>query len=110
MNVCSTDARLSVTINSTLPVGLKPDMVQDHIELEHVMFNYPSHPNVPVIKGLTILFEAGKTAVLVSTSSFKKRCGGSSFFACVLDADVCHRAQATGYPFRSLFPILQSET
>ena len=68
-----------LSIDSTLPVGLKPDTVQDHIKLEHVMFNYPSHLNVPVIKGLTIFFEVGKTAVLISTSGFKKRCGGSSF-------------------------------
>ena len=79
MNVCSAAARLFVTINSALPVGLKPDMVQDHIKLKHVMFNYPSYPNVPVIKGPTILFKVGKTATLVSASGFKKRCGESSF-------------------------------
>ena len=68
-----------MTIDSASPVGLKPNMVQDHIELEHIMFNYPSHLNVPIVKGLTILFEVGKTAALISTSGFKKRCGRSSF-------------------------------
>ena len=47
MNVCSTAARLFVMIDSVSPVGLKPDTVQDHIELEHVMFNYPSHRTCP---------------------------------------------------------------
>ena len=53
-NVCGAAARLFVTIDSALPVGLKPDTVQDHIELEHVMFNYPNHLNMPIVKGLTI--------------------------------------------------------
>ena len=81
-NVCGTAARLFVTIDSASPVGLKPDMVQDHIKLEHVMFNYPSHPNVPVVKGLTILIEVGKTATLIGASGFKKRCG-RSYFLCM---------------------------
>ena len=60
-------------IDSASSAGLKLDTVRGHIELDHVKFNYPSRPNVPVVKDLSITFEAGKTAALVGASGSGKR-------------------------------------
>jgi len=40
--------------------------------LEHIKFTYPSRPNVPIIKDLSIKFEAGKTSALVGDSGSGK--------------------------------------
>ena len=101
-NVCGTAARLFMMINSALPVGLKPDTVQDHIKLEHVMFNYPSHPNVPVVKGLPSCLRWERLPCSSAQAASRRGVADLLFCACVPDADVCHRARATGYPFRSL--------
>jgi ATP-binding cassette subfamily B (MDR/TAP) protein 1 len=37
-----------------------------------VKFNYPSRPNVPVVRGLSLTFPAGKTAALVGASGSGK--------------------------------------
>jgi ATP-binding cassette subfamily B (MDR/TAP) protein 1 len=42
------------------------------ITFDNVMFNYPSRPNVPVLRGLSLTFPAGHTAALVSTSGSGK--------------------------------------
>ena len=42
------------------------------VSLEDVRFNYPSRPNVEVLKGLSITFRAGKTAALVGASGSGK--------------------------------------
>jgi ATP-binding cassette subfamily B (MDR/TAP) protein 1 len=42
------------------------------ITLEDVKFNYPSRPDVPIVKGLNITFPAGKTAALVGASGSGK--------------------------------------
>jgi ATP-binding cassette subfamily B (MDR/TAP) protein 1 len=59
-------------INSSDPGGLKPKKVEGHITFENVNFNYPSRPNVPVVKNLSISFPAGRTAALVGASGSGK--------------------------------------
>jgi ATP-binding cassette subfamily B (MDR/TAP) protein 1 len=59
-------------IDSSDPHGLKPETVEGHITFENVQFNYPSRPNVPVVKNLSISFPAGKTAALVGASGSGK--------------------------------------
>lgn len=60
-------------IDSASPEGVKLDEVIGRIEFEHVQFNYPSRPNVRIVKDLSIVFEAGKTAALVGASGSGKR-------------------------------------
>lgn len=60
------------SIDSASPAGLKPENVTGHISFEHVKFNYPSRPNVPIVKDLTIEFPAGKTCALVGASGSGK--------------------------------------
>lgn len=59
-------------IDSADPSGLKPDHVDGEITLEDVRFSYPSRLNVPVVKGLSLTFRAGKTAALVGASGSGK--------------------------------------
>ncbi|KAG2129495.1 P-loop containing nucleoside triphosphate hydrolase protein [Suillus clintonianus] len=59
-------------INSADPGGLKPEKVIGEITLEDVKFSYPSRPDVPILKGLSINFPAGKTAALVGASGSGK--------------------------------------
>jgi ATP-binding cassette subfamily B (MDR/TAP) protein 1 len=59
-------------IDSANPDGLKPDSVVGDIAFEHVKFNYPSRPDVEVLKDLSITFTAGKTAALVGASGSGK--------------------------------------
>ena len=66
-------------IDSLDPGGLKPDMVIGEITLENVKFNYPSRPDVPIVKGINITFTAGKTAALVGASG----CGKSTIISLI---------------------------
>ncbi|KZT18619.1 P-loop containing nucleoside triphosphate hydrolase protein [Neolentinus lepideus HHB14362 ss-1] len=59
-------------IDSANPSGRKPDNVTGHITFEHVKFSYPSRPDVPIVKDLTIEFPAGKTCALVGASGSGK--------------------------------------
>ena len=59
-------------IDSASPEGLKPEKVEGEIVLEDVKFSYPSRPTVQVVKGLNIIFRAGKTAALVGASGSGK--------------------------------------
>ncbi|KAF9019020.1 P-loop containing nucleoside triphosphate hydrolase protein [Hymenopellis radicata] len=59
-------------IDSADPSGEKPDSVEGEIQLEDIQFSYPSRPNVPVVKGVSLTFKAGKTAALVGASGSGK--------------------------------------
>ena len=75
---CGAAAKLYQTIDrvpdidSANPEGLKPEKIEGLITFENVKFNYPSRPNVPIVKDLTISFPAGKTAALVGASGSGK--------------------------------------
>lgn len=59
-------------IDSENPSGLTPETIQGEITLEHINFSYPSRPDVPVVKDLSITFPAGKTCALVGASGSGK--------------------------------------
>lgn len=59
-------------IDSSSPEGLKPETCEGEISLEHVDFNYPSRPDVQIVKDLNLHFPAGKTAALVGASGSGK--------------------------------------
>ncbi|KDQ25589.1 hypothetical protein PLEOSDRAFT_1097506 [Pleurotus ostreatus PC15] len=59
-------------IDSASTEGLRPTDVQGEIVFEHVNFNYPSRPTVPIVQDLSISFRAGKTAALVGASGSGK--------------------------------------
>ncbi|KAJ2930895.1 hypothetical protein H1R20_g6196, partial [Candolleomyces eurysporus] len=59
-------------IDSANEGGSKPTEVRGEITLRDVKFHYPSRPSVQVVKGLSINFEAGKTAALVGASGSGK--------------------------------------
>ncbi|TFY65766.1 hypothetical protein EVG20_g5320 [Dentipellis fragilis] len=60
------------SIDSASPEGLKPEKVEGEIRLEHVDFNYPSRPDVRIVKDLSLTFSAGKAAALVGASGSGK--------------------------------------
>jgi len=68
------------TIDSSDPSGLKPEHVVGEIKLEGVDFSYPSRPNVPIVRDLSITFPAGKTAALVGASG-----SGKSTIVCLVE-------------------------
>ncbi|KZV84576.1 multidrug resistance protein 1 [Exidia glandulosa HHB12029] len=59
-------------IDSASKEGRTLDKVEGRITFDDVKFKYPSRPDVPILKGLTIAFEAGKTAALVGASGSGK--------------------------------------
>ncbi|KAI6041412.1 P-loop containing nucleoside triphosphate hydrolase protein [Pisolithus marmoratus] len=59
-------------IDSASPDGLKPEKVVGEITLEDVRFSYPARPDVPILKGINLTFEAGKTAAIVGASGSGK--------------------------------------
>ncbi|KAG8687043.1 GTPase-activating protein [Ceratobasidium sp. 423] len=72
-------AKLFQTIDRVPPIdslsdaGLKPENAgPGKIQLRNVRFDYPSRPDVRILKDLTLTFEAGKTAALVGASGSGK--------------------------------------
>ncbi|KAF5853597.1 hypothetical protein GGP41_002155 [Bipolaris sorokiniana] len=69
-------AELFRTIDAPVPdvSGLKePDVTANaNITFENVAFSYPSRPNVPIIQGLGLEFEAGKVTAIVGPSGSGK--------------------------------------
>ena len=51
---------------------MKPETVHGELVLDDVKFSYPSRLDVPVLKGLSLTFQAGKTAALVGASGSGK--------------------------------------
>ncbi|KAG2107280.1 multidrug resistance protein 1 [Suillus discolor] len=75
---CGAAAKLFATIER-VPIidsaslgGLKPENITGEITFEDVTFNYPSRPDVPILKGINITFPAGKTTALVGASGSGK--------------------------------------
>jgi len=60
------------SIDSASPAGLAPERCSGRIALENVEFNYPSRPNVPIVKDLSLTIEAGSTVALVGASGSGK--------------------------------------
>lgn len=77
-HACGAAAKLYDTIDripyidSSDSGGLKPKKVEGHITFENVKFNYPSRPNVAVVRDLSISFPAGETTALVGASGSGK--------------------------------------
>ncbi|TXT05079.1 hypothetical protein VHUM_03899 [Vanrija humicola] len=59
-------------IDSANDGGDRPSSIQGTIAFDDVKFHYPSRPDVPVLKGLSTVFEAGKTCALVGASGSGK--------------------------------------
>jgi ATP-binding cassette subfamily B (MDR/TAP) protein 1 len=68
------------TIDSFSEEGLAPATCEGNISLVDVKFHYPSRPGVPILKGLTVDFPAGKTAALVGSSG-----SGKSTVVCLVE-------------------------
>ena len=60
------------SIDSESESGLKPETVNGEITVENVDFNYPSRPDVQIVKNLSLSFPAGKTVALVGASGSGK--------------------------------------
>jgi ATP-binding cassette, subfamily B (MDR/TAP), member 1 len=61
------------TIDSESNEGRKLEgSIRGEISFKNVVFNYPSRPDVPVLKGLSINIKAGKTTALVGASGSGK--------------------------------------
>ncbi|KIP08244.1 hypothetical protein PHLGIDRAFT_127165 [Phlebiopsis gigantea 11061_1 CR5-6] len=60
------------SIDSASPAGLTPASCTGEITLDNVAFSYPSRPNVPILRGLSLRFPAGRTAALVGASGSGK--------------------------------------
>lgn len=59
-------------IDSSDPSGLKPSPVTGALTLSNIRFTYPSRPDVPVLKDISLAFPAGKTTALVGASGSGK--------------------------------------
>ncbi|XP_047217708.1 ATP-binding cassette, sub-family B (MDR/TAP), member 4 isoform X1 [Girardinichthys multiradiatus] len=54
--------------------GESPDIFDGNVSFEHVKFNYPSRPDVPILRGLNLRVKKGETLALVGSSG----CGKST--------------------------------
>ncbi|KFO56227.1 Multidrug resistance protein 1, partial [Corvus brachyrhynchos] len=61
-------------IDSYSETGYKPDHIKGNLEFKNVYFNYPSRPDVEILKGLNLKINSGQTVALVGGSG----CGKST--------------------------------
>ncbi|XP_066054219.1 ATP-dependent translocase ABCB1 isoform X1 [Chamaea fasciata] len=61
-------------IDSYSETGHKPDHIKGNLEFKDVYFNYPSRPDVEILKGLNLKINSGQTVALVGGSG----CGKST--------------------------------
>ncbi|XP_065485891.1 ATP-dependent translocase ABCB1-like isoform X2 [Caloenas nicobarica] len=61
-------------IDSYSETGYKPDCIKGNVEFQNVYFNYPSRPDVEILKGLNLKVSCGQTLALVGGSG----CGKST--------------------------------
>ncbi|NXT21654.1 MDR1 protein, partial [Syrrhaptes paradoxus] len=61
-------------IDSYSETGYKPDYIKGDMEFQNVYFNYPSRPDVEILKGLNLKISCGQTVALVGGSG----CGKST--------------------------------
>uniref|UniRef100_A0A8C6FFP6 Phosphatidylcholine translocator ABCB4 n=1 Tax=Moschus moschiferus TaxID=68415 RepID=A0A8C6FFP6_MOSMO len=61
-------------IDSHSEEGLRPDKFEGSVTLNEVMFSYPTRPNMPVLRGLSLEVKKGQTLALVGSSG----CGKST--------------------------------
>ncbi|XP_074938856.1 ATP-dependent translocase ABCB1-like isoform X2 [Phalacrocorax aristotelis] len=61
-------------IDSYSETGYKPDHIKGSVEFQNVHFNYPSRPDVEILKGLNLKISCGQTVALVGGSG----CGKST--------------------------------
>ncbi|XP_060270561.1 ATP-dependent translocase ABCB1-like isoform X2 [Ovis aries] len=61
-------------IDSYSTEGLKPSTVEGNVAFSDVVFNYPTRPDVPVLRGLSLEVKKGQTLALVGSSG----CGKST--------------------------------
>ncbi|RCN50058.1 ABC transporter, ATP-binding protein [Ancylostoma caninum] len=67
-------------IDSSSKSGRRDIKIKGNIEVKNVVFNYPSRPDVPILKKLSLSVEAGETVALVGSSG----CGKSTIVSLLL--------------------------
>ncbi|NXX42987.1 MDR1 protein, partial [Tricholaema leucomelas] len=61
-------------IDSYSEAGYKPEYIKGTVEFQNVYFNYPSRPEVEILRGLNLKVSSGQTVALVGSSG----CGKST--------------------------------
>ncbi|EYC29560.1 hypothetical protein Y032_0006g3036 [Ancylostoma ceylanicum] len=67
-------------IDSSSKSGRRDFKIKGNIEVRNVVFNYPSRPDVPILKKLSMSVKAGETVALVGSSG----CGKSTIVSLLL--------------------------
>ncbi|KHJ81511.1 hypothetical protein OESDEN_18803 [Oesophagostomum dentatum] len=67
-------------IDSSSKSGRRDLKIKGNIEVKNVVFNYPSRPDVPVLKKISMSVKAGETVALVGSSG----CGKSTIVGLLL--------------------------